>query len=65
MSSQRKNTLKNLIKKGTFASTAAMIFASTSALGVRTVIGPNAVLSMGFNLDDGTPFASGDDLILG
>ncbi|EER21088.1 hypothetical protein [Rickettsia endosymbiont of Ixodes scapularis] len=65
MSSQRKNTLKNLIKKGMFASTAAVMLASTSALGVRTVIGPNAVLSTGFNLDGGTPFAPGDDLALG
>ena len=65
MSSQRKNTLKNLIKKGMFASTAAVMLASTSALGVRTVIGPNAVLSTGFNLDGGTPFAPGDDLVLG
>ncbi len=32
MSSQRKNTLKNLIKKGMFASTAAVMLASTSSL---------------------------------
>ncbi|KJW02290.1 hypothetical protein REIP_0296 [Rickettsia endosymbiont of Ixodes pacificus] len=48
-----------------FVSTAAVMLASTSALGVRTVIGPNAVLSTGFNLDGGTPFAPGDDLALG
>ncbi|MCC8418513.1 MAG: hypothetical protein LN590_02720 [Rickettsia endosymbiont of Glossina mortisans submortisans] len=67
MSTQRKNTLKNLIKKGMFttASAAAMILASTNALGLRTVIGQDAVLSTGFNLDGGTPFAPDDDLVLG
>ncbi len=67
MSTQRKNTLKNLIKKGMFttASAAAMILASTNALRLRTVIGQDAVLSTGFNLDGGTPFAPDDDLVLG
>lgn len=48
-----------------FTASAAAMLASTSALGVRTVIGPNAVLSTGFNLDGGTPFAPNDDLVLG
>ena len=64
MSSQRKNTLKNLIKKGMFASTAAVMLASTSTLGIAnpSVIANNAVLSTGAGLS--APFTSGDLLTL-
>ncbi|QQV75717.1 hypothetical protein H6P87_01281 [Rickettsia tillamookensis] len=55
MSSQRKDTLKNLLKKSMFASTAALMLASTSSLAAalvnRNVIADNAVLSSGANLD--------------
>ncbi len=67
MSSQRKNTLKNLIKKGMFASTAAVMLASTSSLAAAipnpSVTAGGAVLSTGVGLSG--PFVSGNLLTLG
>lgn len=55
MSTQRKNTLKNLIKKGMFTASAAAMLASTSALGTANRI----VTVGGGSVSDGSAFGGG------